>query len=117
MKYKLLSILALAGLLQAQTMQFTEYVQVSSSTPEYQTTRASIPYQDCRNEQVYNDSVQTQNQVGGSILGGVLGGVIGHQIGDGKGNDIATAQKAIEMIDDEANSKGLTKKIEKLLEK
>jgi exosome complex component RRP4 len=36
---------------------------------------------------------------------------------DGKGNDIATAQKAIEMIDNEANSKGLTKKIEKLLEK
>ena len=36
---------------------------------------------------------------------------------DGKGNDIATAQKAIEMIDNEANTKGLTKKIEKLLEK
>ena len=36
---------------------------------------------------------------------------------DGKGNDIATAQKAIEMIDNEANSKGLTKKIEELLEK
>ena len=33
-----------------------------------------------------------------------------------KGNDIATAQKAIEMIDNEANSKGLTKKIEKLLQ-
>jgi len=41
----------------------------------------------------------------------------GHIWIDGKGNDIATAQKAIEMIDNEANSKGLTKKIEKLLEK
>ena len=36
---------------------------------------------------------------------------------DGKGEDIALAQKAIETIDQEATSKGLTKKIEKLLEK
>ena len=36
---------------------------------------------------------------------------------DGKGEDIATAQKAIEMINNEANAKGLTKKIEKLMEK
>ena len=36
---------------------------------------------------------------------------------DGKGNDISLAQKAVEMIDEEATSKGLTKKIEKLLEK
>jgi len=36
---------------------------------------------------------------------------------DGKGEDIALAQKAIETIDQEATSKGLTNKIEKLLEK
>ena len=36
---------------------------------------------------------------------------------DGKGKDIALAQKAIETINQEATSKGLTKKIEKLLEK
>ena len=36
---------------------------------------------------------------------------------DGKGEDIALAQKAVETIDQEATSKGLTKKIEKLLEK
>ena len=36
---------------------------------------------------------------------------------DGKGEDIALAQKAIETINKEATSKGLTKKIEKLLEK
>ena len=36
---------------------------------------------------------------------------------DGKGDDISLAQKAVEMIDEEATSKGLTKKIEKLLEK
>ena len=47
----------------------------------------------------------------------ILIGQNGHIWIDGKGSDIATAQKAIEMIDDEANSKGLTKKIEKLLEK
>ena len=36
---------------------------------------------------------------------------------DGNGEDISLAQKAIEMINQEATSKGLTKKIEKLLEK
>ena len=36
---------------------------------------------------------------------------------DGKGEDIALAQKAIETIDRYTTSKGLTKKIEKLLEK
>ena len=36
---------------------------------------------------------------------------------DGKGEDIALAQKAIETIDKYTTSKGLTKKIEKLLEK
>jgi len=36
---------------------------------------------------------------------------------DGKGGDIAMAQKAIEMIDQRTTTKGLTKKIEKLLEK
>ena len=36
---------------------------------------------------------------------------------DGKGEDIALAQKAIEKINRESTSKGLTKKIEKLLEK
>jgi len=36
---------------------------------------------------------------------------------DGKGEDIALAQKSIETINRESTSKGLTKKIEKLLEK
>ena len=36
---------------------------------------------------------------------------------DGKGDDISLAQKSVEMINEEATSKGLTKKIEKLLEK
>ena len=36
---------------------------------------------------------------------------------DGKGEDISKAQKALETIDREASSEGLTKKIEKLLEK
>ena len=36
---------------------------------------------------------------------------------DGKGEDIALAQKTVETIDQEATSKGMTKKIEKLLEK
>lgn len=96
MKLKLLSILAIAGLLQAETLQFTEYVSVSSSTPEYQTVQQQVPYQECYDEQVpvSRGSSGTGN-VGGSILGGAIGGVLGHQIGDGKGNDIATVGGAI----------------------
>lgn len=94
MKLKLLSIFALSGLLQAETMQFTEYVQVSSSTAQYQTTSQNIPYQDCRDEQVSVGNSRNNN-IAGSVLGGAIGGVIGHQIGAGKGNDIATVAGSI----------------------
>ncbi len=96
MKLKLLSILAMTGLLQAETLQFTEYASVTSSTPEYQTIQERVPYQECYDEQVpVNRGSSGTSNVGGSILGGAIGGVLGHQIGDGKGNDIATVGGAI----------------------
>ena len=96
MKLKLLSLLALASLLNAETLQFTEYLSVNSSTPEYQTTQQRVPYQECYDEQVPVGRANSgANNVGGSILGGAIGGVIGHQIGAGKGNDIATVGGAI----------------------
>jgi len=96
MKLKIVSLLAFSTLLSAETMQFTEYVSVSSSVAEYQTTQQRVPYEECYEEQV---PVARQNSgnsnVAGSIVGGALGGVIGHQIGAGKGNDVATVGGAI----------------------
>ncbi len=96
MKLKLLSLLAFASVVNAETLQFTEYLSVRSSTPEYQTVQERVPYQECYDERVpVRSTTNGTNNVGGSILGGVVGGVIGHQIGDGKGNDIATVGGAI----------------------
>ena len=96
MKLKLLSLLALASLLNAETLQFTEYLSVNSATPEYQMTQQRVPYQECYDQQVAVSNPVRQNQnVAGSIIAGAIGGVIGHQIGEGQGKDIATVGGAI----------------------
>ena len=96
MKLKLLSMVAFATLLQAETVQFTEYVTVRSSTPEYQTTQQRVPYQECYDEQVPVQGAYSNNDnVAGSIIGGAIGGVLGHQVGEGRGNDAATIGGAI----------------------
>lgn len=93
MKLKLLSLLALASFVNAETVQFTEYLSVRSCTPEYQIVQVREPYQECYDERIPLSN--GSNNIGGSILGGIVGGVIGHQIGEGKGNDIATVGGAI----------------------
>ncbi len=96
MKLKLLSLLALASLLPAETLQFTEYVSVNSSTPEYQTVSQQVPYQECYDARVAVATPRRSNDnIAGSILGGAIGGAIGHQIGEGQGKDIATVGGAI----------------------
>ena len=96
MKLKLLSLVALTSLLGAESLQFTEYVSVHSSTPEYQTVQQRVPYQECYDEQVPVGSVNRGNDnVAGSVIGGAIGGVLGHQVGKGKGNDAATIGGAI----------------------
>jgi len=95
---KLLSLVALAAFLQAETMQFTEYVAVSSTTPQYETVSESIPYQECHREQVPVQQVSQRtyhDNVAGSVIGGAIGGILGHQVGRGKGKDAATIGGAI----------------------
>jgi uncharacterized protein YcfJ len=95
---KLLSLVALATFLQAETIQFTEYVSVRSSTPQYETVSESVPYQECHQEQVPVQQVSQRryhDNVAGSILGGAIGGVLGHQVGRGRGKDAATIGGAI----------------------
>jgi uncharacterized protein YcfJ len=95
---KLLSLVALTTFLQAETMQFTEYVAVSSTTPQYETVSQSIPYQECTNVQVPVQQVSQRtyhDNVAGSVIGGAIGGILGHQVGRGKGKDAATIGGAI----------------------
>ncbi len=96
MKLKLLSTLAFSMLLQAETIQFTEYVKVKSSLPEYQSVREQVPYQECYDEQVpIAREAAPNNNVVGSVIGGAIGGVLGHQVGEGRGKDAATIGGAI----------------------
>ena len=98
MRLKLLGIFAFATFAQAESMSFTEYVSVSSSTPQYENISSQIPYQDCSTQRVLSspsNSRRSSDMAAASVLGGAIGGVIGHQIGKGKGNDIATIGGAI----------------------
>jgi uncharacterized protein YcfJ len=87
-KLLLISILGLS--LNAETMNFTQNVRVSSSNPVYENRVTREPYQECWDQQV-----SSRQDPGGAIVGGVIGGVLGHQIGGGHGKDIATAGGAI----------------------
>lgn len=74
----------------------TEYAQVVSADPIYQSVRVSRPRQECWDERVtYRDPGYQANVTAGTILGGIIGGVAGHQIGGGHGRDVATAVGAV----------------------
>ena len=93
---KILSLVALATCLQAESIQYTEYISVQSSTPQYELVSQRQPYQECHSERVAIDQPRyAQDNVIGSVVGGAIGGVVGHQIGAGRGNDIATVGGAI----------------------
>lgn len=90
-------VLATTSLFAGQT-SYTEYVQVTKSTPTYERVSTRTPYQECYDERVpvtsYSDN-SGNSLTGSGIVGGIVGGVIGHQIGGGHGKDIATAGGAI----------------------
>jgi uncharacterized protein YcfJ len=101
MKKKSLAILAFTLSLSAESITYTEYVNVRSSHAEYQNVSSNNPYQECYDKRVpvsysnnYNN-LQYNDRVATSVIGGAIGGIIGHQIGRGKGNDAATIGGAV----------------------
>jgi uncharacterized protein YcfJ len=92
--------------LHAESIQYTTYVKVTKSIPEYETVIERTPTQECWTEEVpvtyyetYDAPRSSYRQGGdttaGAIIGGVTGGVLGHQIGKGRGKDVATVAGAV----------------------
>ncbi len=85
----------------AESIQYTAYVKVTSSLPEYENAIESTPIQECWDERVpvtYYTQPQTayrNDNTAAAVIGGVAGGVLGHQIGKGRGKDVATIGGAI----------------------
>ncbi len=102
MKKKILLTLIFVVSLGAESITYSEYVSVQSSTPEYQQSNNRVPYQECYNKRVpatsynnYSNRYNQQQTTSSAIVGGALGGVIGHQFGSGRGKDAATIGGAI----------------------
>ncbi len=103
MKKKILLTLISILSLGAESLTYTEYVSVQSSTPEYRQSNNRIPYQECYDKRVpitsyssnYSNNYNQQQATSSAIVGGALGGVIGHQFGSGRGKDAATIGGAI----------------------
>ncbi len=99
-KIVLIAILSAASLF-AQSIQYTAYVKVVSSIPEYENSIESTPIKECWDERVpvtYYTTERSQyrnDNTAAAVLGGVAGGVLGHQIGKGRGKDVATIGGAI----------------------
>ncbi len=102
MKKQILLTLIFILSLGAESLTYTEYVSVQSSTPEYQQSNSRVPYQECYNRRVpvssyssHSNNYNQQQATSSAIVGGALGGVIGHQFGSGRGKDAATIGGAI----------------------
>ena len=93
------------GTLYAESIQYTSYVTVTKSIPEYESVIERTPIEECWTERVpvtyyesYDaprSSYQQNDTTAGAIIGGVTGGVLGHQIGKGRGKDVATVAGAV----------------------
>ncbi len=99
-------LLAAGSLLFAESIQYTTYVKVVKSYPEYETAIEKTPVETCWTERVpvtYYENYQEPtvyrrpqgDTTAGAIIGGVAGGVLGHQIGKGRGKDVATVAGAV----------------------
>jgi uncharacterized protein YcfJ len=83
-----------SGLAAAQT----EFADVISSVPVYQTVQIDEPKQVCREVEVVTEQAQgavTQRGAAGAAIGAIAGGVAGHQFGGGRGKDAATIGGAV----------------------
>ncbi len=71
----------------AESIQYTTWVKVQKSLPEYETVLEREPYQECWTQRVpvtTYDAPQSSYREGDTtaagIIGGVAGGILGHQI-------------------------------------
>lgn len=92
-KLILIPCLFLGLSLSAESIHYTESVDVISSEPIYKTITKRTPYQECWDEEVTHDG--SDESPIGALIGGIAGGILGHQVGGGSGKTAATVGGAI----------------------
>lgn len=93
-KLILIPCLFLGLTLNAESITYTESVDVLSSEPIYKTITTRTPYQECWDEEVTHSNSGEQSPLG-ALIGGVAGGILGNQVGGGSGKTAATVGGAI----------------------
>lgn len=91
-KLILLPALLLGTFLSADSINYSEKIDVISSEPIYKTITTRTPYQECWDEEVRENGEKSPI---GALLGGIAGGILGNQIGGGSGKTAATVGGAI----------------------
>jgi uncharacterized protein YcfJ len=83
----LLGMVALVGSMHAESIEYTTWVKVQKSVPEYERVTQREPYEECWTQRVpvtYTEGGRTVYREGdrtaAGIIGGVAGGILGHQI-------------------------------------
>lgn len=92
-KLFIIPLLFSAALLNAESLHYSETVNVISSEPIYKTITTRTPYQECWDEEVSQNG-SNESPIG-ALIGGVAGGILGNQVGGGSGKTAATVGGAI----------------------
>ncbi|DAB34003.1 MAG TPA: hypothetical protein CFH82_07535 [Sulfurospirillum sp. UBA12182] len=92
-KLFIIPLLFSATLLNAESLHYSETVNVISSEPIYKTITTRTPYQECWDEEVSQNG-SNESPIG-ALIGGVAGGILGNQVGGGSGKTAATVGGAI----------------------
>lgn len=93
-KLILIPCLFLGLSLNAESITYTESVDVISSEPIYKTITTRTPYQECWDEEVSHRGGTKESPIG-ALIGGIAGGILGNQVGGGSGKTAATVGGAI----------------------
>jgi uncharacterized protein YcfJ len=92
-KLLLIPCLFLGLTLSAESITYSDSVNVITSEPIYKTITTRTPYQECWDEEVTSSS--SGESPLGALIGGVAGGILGNQVGGGSGKTAATVGGAI----------------------
>lgn len=92
-KLILIPVLLVGTLLSAESLRYSDSVNVMKSEPIYKTITTRTPYQECWDEEVTQNG-SNESPIG-ALIGGVAGGILGNQVGGGSGKTAATVGGAI----------------------
>lgn len=79
--------------LSAESIRYSDSINVISSEPIYKNITTRTPYEECWDEEVVHG--RSEPSPLGALIGGVAGGILGNQVGGGSGKAAATVGGAI----------------------